>query len=267
LNTITSRHNPVVARFRAAASRRDNPDDILLDGVHLIQEAFAAGLTVTCVAVTATAGALATLRTLLDGAASPRPQVYQVSAAVMEALSPVRSPSGAVALARPPRHTLAEAVGRAPQLVVAGVDVQDPGNVGAIARAAEAGGATGVVLAGASADPFGWKALRGSMGSAFRLPVVTAPLDRVVDEARRQGLRVVATVPRGGEPMTVVDLARPLLLLLGGEGPGLPDAVVESADTRVTIPMRPPVESLNVSVAAAVLVYEAARQRRLFAAH
>ena len=87
-------------------------------------------------------------------------------------------------------------------LVVVAVDVQDPGNVGAIVRVAEAGGATGVIAAGASADPFGWKALRGSMGSALRLPVVRATdtADALAD-ARRHGCRIVATVPRGGRPL------------------------------------------------------------------
>ena len=90
------------------------------------------------------------------------------------------------------------------------LDVQDPGNLGAIVRVAEAGGATGVLAAGASADPFGWKALRGSMGSALRFPIV----DRVDDvglaaaEARKRGCQIVATVPRGGRSLFDVDLRR-----------------------------------------------------------
>ena len=87
-------------------------------------------------------------------------------------------------------------------LVLIACDVQDPGNLGAIVRVAEAAGATGLIAAGACADPFGWKALRGSMGSALRLPIAIARhVEEAVAEARRHGCRVVATVPRGGRSL------------------------------------------------------------------
>jgi TrmH family RNA methyltransferase len=139
--------------------------------------------------------------------------------------------------------------------------VQDPGNVGAIVRAAEAGGASGAVFSGATADPFSWKALRGSMGSALRLPAVIAAANDALIGARAANVRLLATVPRDGRPVFEADLRGPVGFLLGGEGPGLPQNLIEAADDRVSIPMRPPVESLNVAVAAAVLVYEALRQR------
>jgi len=142
------------------------------------------------------------------------------------------------------------------------VDVQEPGNVGAMVRAAEAFGATGVVCCGASADAFGWKALRGSMGSALRLPVVSGVSTADALAAMRGlGVRVVATVPAGGARPESLDLRRPTALLFGGEGPGLPDDAVTAADARVSIPMRAPVESLNVAVAVALMTCEAARQR------
>jgi TrmH family RNA methyltransferase len=102
------------------------------------------------------------------------------------------------------------------------------------------------------------------MGSAFRLPIVSDPdAARVIVRARAAGLRIVATVPGGGSAMHTADLKGPLALLVGGEGAGLATDVTERADERVTIPMRPPLESLNVAVATALLVYEAARQRSL----
>jgi TrmH family RNA methyltransferase len=102
------------------------------------------------------------------------------------------------------------------------------------------------------------------MGSAFRLPVTphVAP-DAAVEEARRHGCRVVATVPRGGRPLSELDGGVSLAVLIGGEGGGLSNALVDAADDRVTIPMRPPVESLNAAVTAALIVYEAARRRRV----
>ena len=147
-------------------------------------------------------------------------------------------------------------------LVVIAVDVQDPGNVGAIARVTEAAGATGLVMAGASADPFSWKALRGSMGSALRLPIAAGQnAEQAIANARSKGCRIVATVPRGGTDVSAAKLTGPLAVLIGGEGQGLSPAVVADADERVTIPMKPPVESLNTAVTAALILYEARRQR------
>jgi TrmH family RNA methyltransferase len=181
----------------------------------------------------------------------------------MDALSPVRSSSTVVALAERPStsdQTLYKDI--APLIVIA-VDIQDPGNVGAITRVAEAGGASGMIAAGASAAPFGWKALRGSMGSALRLPILVQPsADRAVADARGHGCRIVATTPRDGRSLFEADYTGPIAILIGGEGPGLPPALVEGADERVTIPMQAPVESLNAAVTAALLVYEARRQRQ-----
>jgi TrmH family RNA methyltransferase len=141
--------------------------------------------------------------------------------------------------------------------------VQDPGNVGATIRAAEGCGATGVVCSEATADPFGWKALRGAMGSTFRLPVAsTESLAAAMDAARARGLQLCATTARGGTPLPDCDLRGAVAVVFGSEGRGLPDELVSAADVRITIPMQPPVESLNVAVSAALVLYEAARQRR-----
>jgi TrmH family RNA methyltransferase len=253
---ITSRQNPLVSRFRAAAD--GDPRWMLLDGPHLVQEALDAGLAIDVAAFDAEPAADDLLR-LRDRVGE---RAVAVSPRVLDAMSPVRTQSGVVALAARPEWTAGDLWRGAIPLVVGVVDIQDPGNVGAIVRAAEAGGATGVAVTRGSADPFGWKALRGSMGSAFRLPIHRAESSgALVAEARRHGLRVVAAVGAGGSPLTDAPLAGATLLLVGSEGQGLPEDVVAAADDRVSIPMAPPVESLNVAVAAALLVYEARRQR------
>jgi TrmH family RNA methyltransferase len=189
--------------------------------------------------------------------------VFSVSDQVLAAISPVREPSGIVAIAVRPELSLDDAWAKGPALVVMLSDVQDPGNVGAVIRAAEGCGATGVICSDGTADPFGWKALRGAMGSTFRLPVVSKqPLHAAIASARARGVRVFATIARDGTPLPDSDLRRPAAILFGSEGRGLADDIVAAADARVTIPMQRPVESLNVAVAAAVVVYEAARQRR-----
>jgi TrmH family RNA methyltransferase len=261
MRRIASRQNPVVARYRAAA-RGDANGVVLLDGVHLVADAVAAGVTIQEAAVSAEyadAGECGAVAAKLERAGV---DVVVATAPVMAALSPVRSTSPIVALAARPDR--AQVFAREPACVVLIVDVQDPGNVGAILRVAEAAGSTGAIVAGGSADPFGWKALRGSMGSALRLPVRsdTGAIDDAISDARLHGCRLVAATPRDGRSLFEVDLRGPVVIMIGGEGSGLPPTLVAQADERVSVPMQAPVESLNAAVTAALLLYEARRQRR-----
>lgn len=255
---ITSRQHPIVKEFRELA--RGATDRMLLDGWHLLNEAAAARIAVETIAI---CGPPSTSEQhVVDRLRRGGAQIVEVSGTVLNALSPVNSPTGVVASARRPEVTKSAVLMPAPALVLAATGLQDPGNAGAIVRSAAAAGATGVVLDEASADPWGWKALRASMGSAFHVPVLrTRMLPNLIREWRDAGLRIVATVPRGGTPMHQLDFTPPTALLLGGEGAGLPDSVLADADARVTIPMRGAIESLNAAVAAAVLLYEAQRQR------
>jgi len=258
---ITSRHNPIVARYRAVA-KGDMDGLVLLDGAHLVSDAIAAGITIEHAAADVNATEHAEIARLMTSLHARRIDVVTATAPVMAALSPVRSSSAIVAIARRPLRTADEMYKTSPALVVVATDVQDPGNLGAIVRVAEAAGASGLVAVGVSADPFGWKALRGSMGSALRLPLHrVVDINTAVDDARRHGCQVIATVPRDGRSLFAVDLRRPTALLIGGEGPGLPDEIIGAADERITIPMQTPVESLNAAVTAALVVYEARRQR------
>jgi RNA methyltransferase, TrmH family len=215
-------------------------------------------------AVTPESGDRSDLRALIVSLQQAAVEVVTISASVMDAVSPVKTPSGIVALAERPVAGLDALYGDADALVVAAIDVQDPGNVGAIVRVAEAAGATGFVTAGGSANPFGWKALRGSMGSALRLPIATCDVaaNEAIADARRRGCRIIASVPREGRSLFDLDLTGPIQLLIGGEGRGLLQTLTDEADERVTIPMQAPVESLNAAVTAALIVYETARQRR-----
>lgn len=258
---VTSRHNPIVARYRAAA-RGDAPDLMLLDGVHLVSEALAAGVQLDDIAVASGAEDRADVAPLVESLTRARVPFVTASAPVMAALSPVRSASPIVAIAARPAAAADRVYGSRAPLVAIAADVQDPGNLGAIVRVAEAAGATGVVAAGACADPFGWKTLRGSMGSALRVPMATADLigDAIAD-ARAHGCRIVATTPRGGRSIFDVDYTGPIAVVIGAEGQGLAPDTLDAADERVTIPMQAPVESLNAAVAAALILYEARRQR------
>jgi RNA methyltransferase, TrmH family len=260
MEQISSRQNPVVKRFREIG-RGESREWMLLDGEHLIDEALASGvrLDVAAFGDGLLDGRLAALaaRTARGGTTT-----IAVTDPVLAAMSPVRHPSGVVAIAERRQATMEQVFQRRPPMVLLLSEVQDPGNVGAIIRAAEACGATGIVAGGGTADPFGWKALRGAMGSTFRLPVVTGhSLPDAISCARAAGLRVFATAARDGTRLADCDLRGPAAIMLGGEGSGLPPDLLSAADERVTIPMQPPVESLNVAITAALVLYEASRQR------
>jgi RNA methyltransferase, TrmH family len=257
---ITSRQHPIVKEFRELA--RGDRDLMLLDGWHLLSEAASADIPVEKIAICGPPSS--SEQRVVDRLRRHGAQIVDVSGTVLNALSPVNAPTGVVASARRPTVAQTAILKPPPALVLAATGLQDPGNAGAIIRSAAAAGATGVVLDEASADPWGWKALRASMGSAFHVPVLRSrAIGALIEEWRSAGLRVVATVPRSGTPMNDVDFTPPTALLLGGEGPGLPDNLIAAADARVSIPMRGGIESLNAAVAAAVLLYEAQRQRRL----
>lgn len=261
MERIASRHNPIVKRFREVARAGSSAGAMLLDGEHLLEEALAAGVPIEAAAFADGPGRTAP-GGLATRAANAGARTLMVTDQVLAAMSPVKNPSGVVALAGIRRADGAAMLVGPAVLLLLLHEVQDPGNVGAVIRVAEACGVTGVVTSEGSADPFGWKALRGAMGSTFRLPILERqPLPEVLAQARASGIRVFATVPRGGTPLPKADLRGPSALLLGGEGPGLPETLAGAADERLTIPMRPPVESLNVATAAALVVYEAARQR------
>ncbi len=256
-----------MTEYRALARRRaPGETSVLLEGAHLAEEALAAGVSIRSAAVTREALRQAGVRAVVERLDQAGADVVSVTEPVMRAMSPAPSPSGLVALADVAPQELDHAFGQAPQLVLIMFDVQDPGNAGAIIRSADALGAAAAIFCGISADPFGWKALRGSMGSAFRLPVVEQPNGfAVIAAARAAGLVVLATQPAGGRSVLDVDLTVPTAVLLGGEGPGLDPAIAAAADDTVSIPMTGPAESLNVSVAAAILTWEARRQRGLAA--
>lgn len=261
MQSITSRQNPIVKRYKDAA-RGGVPDVILLDGVRLVGDALSSGVTIRQALVTPAALDRPNVKTLVARLQQHQVPVASASAMVMEAASPVQSSSGIVALADRPAGGDEKVYASPDALVTIAFNLQDPGNLGAIVRVTEAAGGSGLVVGGTSADPFGWKALRGSMGSAVRLPIaVRGNGHDVVGEARRAGCRVLATVPRGGIPLTAAPMATPVAILIGGEGSGLTPEIIESADGRVSVPMTAPVESLNAAVTAAVVLYEARRQR------
>jgi TrmH family RNA methyltransferase len=148
-------------------------------------------------------------------------------------------------------------------MVVVCVDIRDPGNLGTVVRSAEAAGAGAVVCCDGSADLYNPKVVRASAGSLFHVPVVVGgePV-RVLERLGAAGLRRFGTVARGGDAPDAADLGAPVAIVLGNEAHGLPGAVHAQLDGHLTVPMAGRAESLNVGMVAAVVCFEAARQRR-----
>jgi len=253
--TITSRRHPLVQQCRRVAGGTGDAGVVLLDGEHLVEDALDAHVPVRVMLTTSPHSALA------RAAESAGAEVHPVTESVLDAASPVRAPAGVVALAQWIPTSLENVFHASPALIVGLVDVQDPGNVGAAIRSADALGATGVVCGDATADPGGWRALRGAMGSTFRVPIARGGVDAMLELAQTHHVRVAATSAQDGTSLFETSFVLPTLVLLGHEGGGLPTTLSKRADLRIRIPMRTGVNSLNVGVAAALVLYEAARQR------
>src|SRR6266511_301286 len=239
MERISSRQNAIVKRFRdlARAARRahdvGDPSgaghavEVLLDGEHLVHEALLCDIPVEIAAFSdkQLTNVLSPIARIAKDVKKRGGRVLTVSDQVLAAMSPVQHPSGVVAIARARPGDVRDVMATVTDLplvfVLAGL--QDPGNVGAIVRAAAAFGASGVVAIEGSANPFGWKALRGAMGGSFRIPIAArGTLSEVVASARELGVRLVAAVPRGGTPLPKLDLREPTAIVLGGEGAGVP---------------------------------------------
>ena len=234
---------------------------VVVEGAELLSVALAAGSSVEAVYV-APEGADApavidvTRRVLAEGG-----RVFDLAPGVMERVASTVTPQPLLAVVSydpTPIDALADAT-----LVVVCVDVRDPGNLGTVIRTADAAGVDAVVCCDGTVDATNPKCVRATAGSLFHVPVVEGGgVDAAVGALRRLGLTTVATVVRGGTDYAAFDWTRPVALVLGNEAGGLDDDLVAFLDVGITIPMAGRSESLNVGVSAAVLCFEALRQRR-----
>ncbi len=183
---------------------------------------------------------------------------------VMEAMSDTRTPQGILAAVRRSERA-ADAIWQTPSPLVLILErIQDPGNLGTILRTAEGAGITGVILSSDSADIYNPKVIRSTMGSIYRMPFACADdLPALVGRMRAAGIRTYAAHLEGKNRYDQEDYRGPSAFLIGNEGAGLSEALSSVCDCRIRIPMAGQVESLNAAVAAAILMYEAARQRRM----
>jgi TrmH family RNA methyltransferase len=234
----------------------------LAEGVRLVEEAVAAGIALRGAAVSPALEATTRGRSLKSALAARGVPLEEVSESELEELADTEHPQGIVAVIEPRRWRL-EDIALAPGAVVLVLDaVQDPGNVGTMLRTALGLGAAGVVALKGTAELTGPKVVRGSMGALFRLPAVAAGTDELLAWTRDRRVRVWLTAAEGeplGKTAATRDVSVPLALVLGNEGAGVGPALAGAAERRVAIPLAPGAESLNVAVAAGILLYEVIR--------
>ena len=289
MSTITSRDNKWLKAFRTAlrgkgprVSAAADPaagELIGVEGPKLVEEALRSGLEAEALLVSESGerDAERVLQAASESEAGiPRSRILRTTDKLFQGVSGTEAPQGVAALFRQRAWGLDDVL-RGPgamrenaPLVIVLAAVQDPGNVGTILRSAEAFGATGAVATRGTADPWSPKALRASAGSALRLPVLRGmAIPILLAQLRIAGVRIYAASSESnghgraaGAADTQADLREPAAIFVGNEGAGLPPEVTRAADAMISIPTSGTVESLNAGVAASIVLYEAARQRK-----
>jgi RNA methyltransferase, TrmH family len=272
LRRIEGRHNPLVKQLRQAFSRAQLTDegDCAIEGLRIVEEAIRSGLRFRAVFFRGSSrGPADRLLPQIGG----HVETLLLPDKLFDSVVPSETPQGVAALVHLKSFSIDDILERlqvGPIVVLA--RLQDPGNVGTVFRSAEAFGSAGVILEEDTVSPYNSKVVRASAGSLFRLPVVyghreskATKSDDVLGELRAQGVRLIATSSHKGKELDQADLKSPCAILLGNEGSGLSRELMARMDEIVVIPHAPQVESLNAGVAASIVLYEAARQRKLLA--
>ena len=258
---ITSPSNPRIKQARALGRRkeRDATGLCVVEGIFHVGEALAAaepGRTAAEYLLYAPGRLVSAFgRGRVPRAAAAGIPVYETADDVLAAVADKDNPQGILAVARPRRTRLDELDAAACPWPAALVAPQDPGNVGAILRTIDAVGASGLLLLDGGVDALHPAAVRASMGAVFRKPIVSAPFDNFLAWARAGGYRLIATSARGRDDYRAAGYAPPLVLLLGSEREGLSAAQIAACDELVRLPMHGRITSLNLAVAAGVLLY------------
>ncbi len=260
---ITSRENSLLREARAA---RDGKLDhlIFVEGLRLCEEALQSGLPIQAVIYSEEIAEKERASRFLEDVEPVAGRLAVVREKLLATISYTKTPQGIILLAERPKQgqSKLETSDNGRSLLVILHGINNPVNVGAILRSAEAAGATGVISTAQTADPYSPKALRGAMGSAFRLPLWHGPsYAEAIAWCHARAIRTICADVDATSAHTAIDWTVPTALILGQESTGLTSEELTPARDAVKIEMHGNVESLNVSVAAAVILYEAARQR------
>jgi TrmH family RNA methyltransferase len=245
-------------RASFSPDNRNSPARVSIEGEHLLAEAIRSGISILTIFFRTGSGGMLDRLGVASGT-----EIIELPADIFGSAVSTESPQGIAAIVEPREFSLDDLVGGPSPLIVIAAALQDPGNLGTLIRSAEAFGASGIITLPGTVSPWNAKALRASSGSAFRLPVVSADEEAAFTWLRTLGVRTLAAVVDDGVSAVEADLTRATAILIGNEGNGLSQSMIDRSDCHIVIPCPGPVESLNAAVAAGILLYEASRQRRL----
>ncbi len=253
---ITSARNPKVKAWAELKTRRGRREQglFLVEGAREAARAQAAGIRPHAWLVWPERAGAEEAARLADA------PVYELSEAAMRKVSYRENPPALIGVFERPERRLADLPPR-PRRVLVAVEIEKPGNLGAMLRSADASGADAVLLVGDAVDPENPNVIRASTGAVFALPLAVAGHEEARSWLKARGLQLAATSPAADRVYWEADLARPTALVVGAEDRGLPAAWLESADLAVRIPMEGAADSLNASVSAALVLYEMLRQQ------
>jgi TrmH family RNA methyltransferase len=260
---ITSRANPLIKDLRALDKKqvREQRGEFLVEGIQPVLAAIQNGALIRMLVVADELLNSKLAREAVRQQERAGTRIVRVSRLVLEALTEREHPTGIAAVVQMPRISLQDVMPQSNSMLVALHEVSNPGNLGTILRTADAVGAHAVVLIGNVTDPHAPAVVTASRGAIFSVPLVRVPsLDVVMKWASAAGVALIAASDKADKVYWDADLCRAVMFLLGNEGEGLPPMVLATSES-VRIPMRGKLDSLNLAVAAGVLLYEAARQR------
>jgi TrmH family RNA methyltransferase len=259
---ITSAANPLIKRMRLLGDRkhRRRQGAFVVEGVQPVWQAVEAGADIEVLVIAPALLGSGAAATMVERQELAGTRVARVTGELFVRLSGRDGPSGLAAIVRGRPRPLAELPVTPGAVFAALHEIGNPGNLGTIIRTANAAGASGVVLVGQATDPFDPAAVKASMGALFGLPVAqVADTGEFFAWAAAHGVSVVTTSAKAAQSFWEVAYPRPVALLLGAEGAGLPGDVLARGDLQVRIPMVGTAESLNLAVAAGLLLYETQR--------
>lgn len=257
---IESRQNPTVKRLaelREAKGRKEQ-SRFLIDTPRDQMRAFEQGVEVVAAYVCTAFPRVPEVEKMIEAEKIP---IVEFSKPAFEAVCYRENPSGVLLEAKTWPTALENLKIEKTTLVVLAEDIEKPGNLGTLLRTADAAGVQAVIGGNQTVELFNPNTLRASAGAAFGVPYATAPLGDALAWIKARGLKLIATSPAGQKTLWEVDLTQPVALAVGSEADGLSEEVLRAADEVVSLPMAGAGDSLNVSVAAGVILYEARRQR------
>jgi TrmH family RNA methyltransferase len=261
---LSSKDNKIIKNIRSLsdAKHRHKDKTFLIEGIKMVEEALRDNLGVLTV-IASPSLMRHHGKGLLKLAESRGVDVVWISERLMDSLADSKTPQPIMAAIQMKQYSEDALVDSTANLIIVAHQLQDPGNLGTIIRSAEAAGASGIAVSPNTVDPYNAKTIRASMGSILRLPVVSVgDLPALIRKCGHKGFQTIATVLTGEKTLYDIDLTVPTVVILGQEGAGLPGDMMTDIDLRIRIPMAKTVESLNVATAAAVILYEALRQRQ-----